>query len=219
MLLTSILGQNEETRAFYDAYQSNLVDDELMLQSEDVEMADADDIDEDDEPQETISAVDVEHMLRQAARQNQVRSAGLRRKCSANIVTWQPYRSIDPHDVSWLDHNGSDDETGPVPVKKISSKQLPVVRRRLAFDEEDEDRLEVCHVPLLMRHAFSNEFVYRTQCIKRKAKRIGAGCKLGRKSKASHAMWGLVDPRSGQLSLATVKQGPRVVGALYGLPR
>ncbi|KAH7931349.1 hypothetical protein BV22DRAFT_1053282 [Leucogyrophana mollusca] len=108
------LGQNEETRAFYNAYQHNLTDDDNEfghLQQEDVPMAAVDQHDEHDE-REAVSASELRARLREAA-QNQ-----------------ETFESLDPEDTTWVDRADVDDEDDDIHVKVLSMKACRNVARR-----------------------------------------------------------------------------------------
>jgi hypothetical protein len=75
-LLTKLVGQNEETRAFYDAYHQPLTEDDgfefQYLQRDD---ADVQDDDPEQESREVVSTYEIRRLVREAAQQNEVRVA------------------------------------------------------------------------------------------------------------------------------------------------
>ena len=66
-----MIAKNEKTRAFYDAYQRDVLEDDnedfAHLEHDDMDMLEEDD---ENEPPETVSAADIRDQLREAARSN-----------------------------------------------------------------------------------------------------------------------------------------------------
>ena len=66
-----MIAKNEKTRAFYDAYQRDVLEDDnedfAHLEHDDMDMLEEDD---ENEPPETVSAADIRDQLREAARNN-----------------------------------------------------------------------------------------------------------------------------------------------------
>ncbi|KAH7914378.1 MRC1-like domain-containing protein [Hygrophoropsis aurantiaca] len=113
------LGQNEETRAFYEAYQHDLADDDnefMHLQQEDTEMANEDQEDVEDD-REAVSVSELRARLRQAA-QNQ-----------------ESFQSLDPNDTTWVDR--AEEENDGVRIKLLPLNQSKSVARQSSTGQPD----------------------------------------------------------------------------------
>ncbi|EIW82499.1 hypothetical protein CONPUDRAFT_153372 [Coniophora puteana RWD-64-598 SS2] len=101
------LGQNQETRAFYDTYQQDLMEDEnefAHLHQDDAAMMDAED--EDDQGMEAEVSVDeVRRQLRQVAAESREQ---------------EDLETLNPYDTSWVDRGQDEDED--INIKILSSK-------------------------------------------------------------------------------------------------
>lgn len=101
------LGQNQETRAFYETYQQNLMEDEnefAHLHQDDAAMMDAED--EDDQGMEAEVSVDeVRRQLRQVAAESREQ---------------EDLETLNPYDTSWVDRGQDEDED--INIKVLSSK-------------------------------------------------------------------------------------------------
>lgn len=111
------LGRNQETKAFYDAYQHELIDDDLEfvhLQA-DTRMVGED---EDEETGKVVTTEDLNAELREAARDRET------------------FESMDPEDTSWID--GADEEIDHhVPVKVMVERSNNAPAKRPALSHTD----------------------------------------------------------------------------------
>ncbi|EGO27257.1 hypothetical protein SERLADRAFT_413730 [Serpula lacrymans var. lacrymans S7.9] len=105
------LGQKEETRAFYEAYQKDLIDDdglEFQHLKQDTEMVDVDQEDDEEDQKEVVSYEEIREQVQRVA-QNK-----------------ESLRVLDPEDASWLDDI---DEEGEQSFKVVSSKPTKSIRK------------------------------------------------------------------------------------------
>ncbi|KIJ70449.1 hypothetical protein HYDPIDRAFT_78205 [Hydnomerulius pinastri MD-312] len=124
------LGQNEATRAFYNAYQQDLMDDdddEFKHLREDIQMGEDDAEAEEPEPREVVSVDEVRQRLREMAQSN------------AEV------EALDPEDTSWIDQSMANDDDDMVRVKVTQQRTgKPMVRRpnpgQVDFDMERPKR-------------------------------------------------------------------------------
>ncbi|KAG2148095.1 MRC1-like domain-containing protein [Suillus clintonianus] len=104
------LGRNQETKAFYDAYQHELIDDDLEfvhLQA-DTRMVSED---EDEETRKVVLIEDLNAELREAARSRET------------------FETLDPEDISWIDRaDDENDENVAVKVMTERSSNAPAKR-------------------------------------------------------------------------------------------
>ncbi|KAG1792446.1 MRC1-like domain-containing protein [Suillus plorans] len=111
------LGRNQETKAFYDAYQHELIDDDLEfvhLQA-DTRMVSED---EDEETGKVVTTEDLNAELREAARNRET------------------FESMDLEDTSWID--GADEEIDHhVPVKVMVERSNNAPAKRPALSHTD----------------------------------------------------------------------------------
>ncbi|KAG1820532.1 MRC1-like domain-containing protein [Suillus subaureus] len=111
------LGRNQETKAFYDAYQHDLIDDDLEfahLQTDARTVSE----DEDGETGEMVSIEDLNAELREAAKKRETLEA------------------LDPEDTSWID--GVDEENdNHVPVKVMAERSNNAPAKRPALPHTD----------------------------------------------------------------------------------
>ncbi|KAG2071979.1 hypothetical protein BDR04DRAFT_1097661 [Suillus decipiens] len=111
------LGRNQETKAFYDAYQHDLVDDDLEFVhlKTDAPMVSED---EDEETGEVVSTNDLNAELREAARNRET------------------VETLDLEDTSWID--GADEENDShVPIKVMSERSSDVPTKRPTLSHTD----------------------------------------------------------------------------------
>lgn len=111
------LGRNKETKAFYDAYQQELIDDDLEfdhLQTDTRMVSD----DEDEETRKVVLTEDLNAELREAARNRET------------------FKTLDPEDTSWID--GMDEENdNHVPVKVMAERSNSAPAKRPALFHAD----------------------------------------------------------------------------------
>ncbi|KAG0699868.1 MRC1-like domain-containing protein [Suillus ampliporus] len=106
------LGRNEETKAFYEAYQGELVDDDLEFVhlQVDTQMA-SEDEDEEKETRKVVLIEDLNAELREAARNNET------------------FETLDPEDTSWIDRaDEENDDNVAVKVMTERSSKPPAQR-------------------------------------------------------------------------------------------
>ncbi|KAG2361993.1 hypothetical protein BDR07DRAFT_1407958 [Suillus spraguei] len=111
------LGRNQETKAFYDAYQHDLVDDDLEFVhlKTDAPMVSED---EDEETGAVVSTNDLNAELREAARNRET------------------VETLDLEDTSWID--GADEENDShVPIKVMSERSNDAPAKRPALSHTD----------------------------------------------------------------------------------
>ncbi|KAG1753709.1 MRC1-like domain-containing protein [Suillus paluster] len=111
------LGRNEATKAFYDAYQNELMDDDLEfvhLQT-DTRMASED---EDEETRKVVLIEDLNAELREAAKKK------------------ESFETLDPEDTSWIDR-ADEENDGNVPVKVMAEHSSKPPAKRPAQSHTD----------------------------------------------------------------------------------
>lgn len=115
------LAKNEKTRAFYDAYQRDVMEDDnedfAHLEQDDMEVLEQDD---ENEPPETVSAAVIREQLREAARKSKGKE--------------KQHHAFNPEDVNWAEPKTSDDEFD---VKEIEEQARRSTRRRPVFGQTD----------------------------------------------------------------------------------
>ncbi|KAF8558978.1 hypothetical protein OG21DRAFT_1480851 [Imleria badia] len=119
------LGQNEETRAFYNTYHQDLIneDDEFGYLREDVVMPADDDSAPGAEPeeQETVSANEIRQRVREMA-QNSLEA-----------------EVLDPEDTSWIDQSMMIEADNAVPVKVVEYRRSKTTARHPNAGQVDFD--------------------------------------------------------------------------------
>ncbi|KAF9224303.1 hypothetical protein BS17DRAFT_779610 [Gyrodon lividus] len=124
------LGQNEQTRAFYNTYHQDLVDEDdefKHLREDDVVMADDDAQADEPEKRETVSVDEVRQRLREMAQDN------------TEVDT------LDPEDTSWIDQSMTNEDDDMVQVKVMQHRPNKTTTRRsnpgqVDFDGEQPKR-------------------------------------------------------------------------------
>ncbi|KAF8845644.1 hypothetical protein BDN67DRAFT_1033013 [Paxillus ammoniavirescens] len=117
------LGQNESTRAFYNTYHQDLVDedDEFKHLREDVVMGEDDVQAEEPEERETVSVDEVRQRLREVAQDNTVVEA------------------LDSEDTSWIDQLMTNEDDDAVRVKVMQHRPSKTTTRRPNLGQVDFD--------------------------------------------------------------------------------
>ncbi|KAK2466422.1 hypothetical protein APHAL10511_002064 [Amanita phalloides] len=115
------LAGNEETLAFYRAYENGILDDDsIETQGYDVVMGEVDNEDGQD-TQDCVTRGEIQHHARELARRKEI----------------EP--TLDPHDVSWIDKDMSDEDTD-MDIKVANAAQKTRAATR-------QDGLDFGHVP------------------------------------------------------------------------
>ncbi|KAG1780344.1 MRC1-like domain-containing protein [Suillus placidus] len=110
------LGRNQETKAFYDAYQHELIDDDLEfghLQPDTAMVSE----DEDEETRKVVLTEDLNAELREAARNRET------------------FETLDMEDTSWIDGEEENDNYVPVKVMAERSNNAPAKRPGLSHTD------------------------------------------------------------------------------------
>jgi mediator of replication checkpoint protein 1 len=141
---SSCTGKNEETRAFYDAYQRDLVDDEPMEFGPPEE--DRSPVDE-EEAQETISRAEVTKRAREVARAGEVGLAVASGQTLSHYCK-QTFAPLAPNDVSWVDGESEDEDHQGLVIREAAPAKKATVLPRTALTQVDFDfNLEVRRRP------------------------------------------------------------------------
>ncbi|PFH52595.1 hypothetical protein AMATHDRAFT_1995 [Amanita thiersii Skay4041] len=124
------LADNEETKSFYRVYQHDLDDDNAelaYLQQQDVVMSELMVSKDEEDTPEYVTREEIERRVRELACQDVV----------------EP--TLNPHDVSWIDDDVSDNDSS-IRVRTVSSVRRRPDRRQ-GFDTTDQDHsMEVCNI-------------------------------------------------------------------------
>ncbi|OJA13418.1 hypothetical protein AZE42_05784 [Rhizopogon vesiculosus] len=112
-------GRNEETKAFYEAYQRDLIDDdvEFVHLQADTQMSGVDE-DEDEETRKVVSTEALKDEIRKAVRNKET------------------FGTLDPEDISWIDR-AEEENDNIVPVKVMTERSRKTYAKGPALSQTD----------------------------------------------------------------------------------